>query len=1242
MSETQKNFVSRIIIDRKPNMRYHKINYVERIKTMKTLFNDNWFFTKYTSDTPIEEILAAPLKTASVSVNCPEKNSGLFSAIDIPHDWMIYNTSDLYETCIGVYAKTFTVSTVSGKRYSLLFDGVYMDSEVFVNGKKAGEWKYGYTSFIFDITGLLINGTNEVRAVVRYNNPNTRFYSGAGIYRDVFFVETDSVHFLHNGVYITARPKNGGFPTSDNPGDWTVSIRSEIRNELSETCTDCTLKHEIFDASGASVACISEEITVKPSASADYAAAGCHPSDFADIFSDLQNVSSPTLWDINNPYLYTVKSTLIRNGQLCDSIENPLGFRTVLMDPDRGFFLNNRHFKLNGVCMHHDLGALGSAFNVNAALRQFESMKAMGVNAIRTSHNPAAEKYIELADRFGMLIDSEFTDMWTRKKTEFDYGCFFEEWAERDVASWVRRDRNHPCVIMWSIGNEIGDTNFDYSVDITRNLISYVRVNDPEKHALTTIGSNYMENEWANKCADLLDVAGYNYFEKLYDEHHKKYPKRVIYGSETSSTVQSRGVYHFPYTNRLLTHMDEQCSTLGNCTTNWGARDTAAVIAMDRDAAFSLGQFVWSGWDYIGEPTPYFNKNSYFGQVDTAGFEKDTYFQYKAEWTDVNTAPFVHLLPCWDFNAGQLIDVRMYSNADTVELFFSDFDTCRLAGKGAGTGEYSDYINADVSSMTSLGKFNIDHKNGKTLAAGLTVPYKPGVLCAVAYNSEGKEIARDICSSFGDTAKLLLIPNKYELKADGEDLIFVELRAIDENGVFVANARDRAEVSVSGAARLVGLDNGDSTDYDEYKGTCRRLFNGRLLAIIAAGKEAGTATLEVEAPGLPKETLEFKVAGLSATEAEQKETAHISCNTRNTRSPENKEICVRKIELTCNGPSVLTKESPETTVSARILPESATYRELSYKAMISSGIEANFISLEPIDGGVKIKATGDGAFRLCCYSTNGRNHPEVISELEFSAEGIGHAGLNPYELVCSCMSTPSDSVPLRLSFKGGILTPNTKHATTFDNVEFGDYGSDEITIPIFHWFEKIPLEIWDGVPGAGGELLLACTYEHESLYNRYMTNTFKLPKRLRGTRSISIVTFESISLQGFYFTRLNKAFSSVPAVECTRVSGDSYKKTPEAVTGIGNNVSIEFDNMDFGPDGAGKITILGRTPNTENPISLFFEDENGTDRQSVTFSGSDVYVEQTFEIRRVTGRKKVILVFLPGSNFDLKSIQFRA
>lgn len=1160
---------------------------------MKTLFNDNWFFSKQPGGTEYSEQLLSTMD---------------WQPVDIPHDWMIYDTNNLYTTSVGFYKKTFTMENPGLSLYSLLFDGVYMDSSVYVNGKLAGIWRYGYTSFIFDITELITAGENTVVVRVNYQEPNTRWYSGAGIFRDVKLVQTESLHILHNGIYLTAKPEDAT-ATAENPGFWELTASIELVNESASTeATDAYIRNEVLDADGHPVAIFDGTVSVKPMAPTPYAEVSVCPEKFATVFKATVSIDEPHLWSLEDPYCYTVRTMVMVNGVLADFESTTLGFRTILADSNKGFFLNNKHVKLNGACMHHDLGSLGAAFNVVAAERQFKSLKAMGINSIRTSHNPAAEEFIRLADRFGMLIDSEFTDMWERKKTENDYGNYFHDWCERDCASWLRRDRNHPSIIMWSTGNEIYDTFFENEgVPIVKRLVGFIRFHDPDCHALSTIGSNFIESEGAQKVATYLDVSGYNYTERLYEGHHAAHPEWVIYGSETASTVQSRGIYHFPASRRLLTHDDLQCSSLENCSTNWGAKTPTSVVCMDRDAKFSLGQYIWTGWDYIGEPTPYHTKNSYFGQADTAGFEKDSYYIYQAGWTDYKTAPMIHLLPYWDFNEGQTIDIRAYSNAPKTELFFND---------------------------VSQGTFEIDHENGQLFSGEWQLPYAKGILKAVAYDENGAIIATDICKSFGDTAKLQLIADKTELKANGEDLIFVEIRAVDEAGTFVANARNRVEVTVSGAGRLIGLDNGDSTDYDQYKGTSRKLFSGRLLAIIAAKKEAGEIDITVTSPALPTETLKLNAVA-------SKVRPGVSCLTENTKSANQTEIPIRKIELHAEASHILTKEVPEIEVTASIYPANASCKDIVWKALNESGIEANFIKITADGTSAKVKAVGDGEFRLCCYAYNGKENPEVVSEYEFTAEGIGTAGLDAYELVCSCLrSCESNNAELNLSFQGGIFTQDNRSWVQFDNVEFGDYGSDEITIPIFHWDPTVKLEIWEGNPDQGGELLLACTYEHESVYNVYSTNTFKLPKRLRGTKTISIVTFARISLQGFYFTRYEKAFCEIPAGECSLVTGDAFNHTEEEITNIGNNVTIEFKSMNFGEKGASKFIICGKTLNNVNAVHLYFRTPEGETKQMVEFAHAETYEYQTFDITPVYGSCTLAIIFLPGTNFDLKSIRF--
>ncbi|MBR6891508.1 MAG: DUF4982 domain-containing protein, partial [Clostridia bacterium] len=512
-------------------------------------------------------------------------------------------------------------------------------------------------------------------------------------------------------------------------------------------------------------------------------------------------VPEPRLWSPDSPYLYTLTADF---GGQREALA--VGLRQTRFDPDRGFFLNGEHVKLKGVCLHHDLGALGAAFNAEAFARQLRLMKRMGANALRTTHNPPAARALELCDRMGVLVVDEGFDMWRIPKTELDYARFFDDCWRDDVRAWVRRDRNHPCVILWSIGNEIFDTHASPDAPaLTAALKAEVERWDPEANARATHGNNYMPWEGAQRCADVLKLAGYNYGEKLYAAHHVAHPDWVIYGSETSSILFSRGVYHFPASANIICEEDMQCSSLGNSTTAWGAPDMARCIIGDLNAPYSMGQFLWSGIDYIGEPTPYTTRSSYFGMADTAGFPKDVYYQVKALW---NPEPMVHIGVTWDWNEGQMIDVPVYANGARAALLLN--------------GE-------------SLGAREIDVRVPENSVAWWRVPYAPGVLEAVALDAEGHEIARDAVYSHGDSAALTLAAEARDwLLSDGEDVAFIDIGAVDGQGRPVSNAADRVRVSVEGPVRLLGLDNGDSADVDGYKVDARCLFNGRLLAMVGA------------------------------------------------------------------------------------------------------------------------------------------------------------------------------------------------------------------------------------------------------------------------------------------------------------------------------------------------------------------------------------------------------------------------
>lgn len=1139
---------------------------------MKQLFNNDWFFHREPLETTIDTFF----------------NTKDWEPVDIPHDWMIYDSKDLYAQGVSCYKKTFTVPALGLDRLSILFEGVYMDNEIFLNGEKIFTWPYGYSQFEIDLTSYVKEGENTIWVKNTYELPNSRWYPGSGIYRNVWLVRRPAVHFTTDGGYLAAKKEGDAF---------ILHADYEIQNDTDSAC-EVTLCHTVLAPDGKVAGTSKETLTIP---------CGLTVNKQTMIFE------APLLWDIESPNLYTVHSEIIKDETAFDSSDDRFGFRTIAFDPDKGFFLNGRNVKINGSCEHHTLGALGAAMNREAVRRQLTIMQKMGVNAIRSAHNMPAPELMELCDEMGLLLYTESFDMWEHCKTDYDYGNYFKDWWKTDLTSWVRQDRNHPSVFIWGIGNEIHDINFDRGLEVTKMLRDAVKELDYYGNAVIGMGSNIMGGEGAQKCAAEVDLVGYNYMEHLYDEHHEKYPDWCIFGSETSSTLQSRGIYHFPLTNRLLTYDDGQCSSLGNCTTNWGAKNTDVVVSAHRDRDYCFGQFIWSGFDYIGEPTPYFTKNSYFGQVDTAGFPKDSYYHYMAEWTDYKTNPMVHLLPYWDFNIGQKIDVRAFSNAPKVELFFN--------GK-------------------SLGAQMIDHKKGTHLACDWQIAYEPGELKAVAYDENDAVIAENLQKSFGDAKKIVCKPSKEQLLANGENLLFVEINTLDENDTFVANSRSRVQVHVSGAGRLIGLDNGDSTDFDSYKGTSRRLFSGRLLAIIAAKDTPGTIEIEVTSKGLTAATLSIPALSCDVRDG-------ISCFMENKESAEDltDEIPVRKIELTNHGTNHFDENAIETTVTAKILPADATYREIEFKAVTLDGVESNSVKIETTGTEATIHALGDGEFRLCCSCKNGRDVMEVMSELEFCVTGLGEATLNPYKMV-NGIDYKDCTNEAKLSFQGGVyITAEERTRFLFENVDFGEYGSDEIHIPIFSFEDELPIEIWLGDSEKDGKCLVKDKYQAKSWYNHYQENVYTLPERIRSVQSISIVVYPSIklSLQGFYCKTLSKAYGKVYAIENNTISGDMFTVLEKQITDIGNNVTLEFEHMDFGEEGPSKITICGHSPIPVNTIHIRFFAEDGREiNHMAEFTQSDDYKEVTFPISGFTGYGKVNFIFMPGSKFDFDWFQFEA
>lgn len=1099
--------------------------------------------------------------------------------VELPHDWLINDTSKLYETGEGWYRRSLPCSAeqLSG-RVLLNFDGVYMNSTLFVNGKEAGSWTYGYSAFEHDITDFLHEGENELLLRVSHQSPNTRWYSGAGIFRDVMLKLRPAAYIGTNGVYIHSAPQP--------EGGWTTEVETDVVGEAS----DIRMLLEVFDPAGASMGGYGLE---------------AHFDGGHEKFTASFNSTDPELWSVDDPMLYTLKISLYSGSELLDCVNETFGYRTAEFDPDRGFLLNGEPVKLHGVCMHHDLGALGSALNEAALARQLRIMKEMGVNAIRTSHNMPARRLVQLCDEMGLLVDSEAFDMWEKPKTEFDNHRFFTEHAERDVRSWIERDRNHPCIIMWSIGNEINDTIDPHGLDITKRLYEYVLKYDPKGNAAPTIGSNYMGDENAQKCSDVVKLAGYNYSEYLYDEHHAKYPGWVIYGSETASAVRSRGIYRFPAELPLLTGEDCQCSSLDNSVVGWGS-SAMKSWRLDRDCPFCCGQFIWTGFDYIGEPTPYNTKNSYFGIVDTAGFPKDIYYFYQSVWLSPEQKKVLHIVPSyWDFIPGQEIDVLIYSNARDVELF--------LNGK-------------------SIGSHVMELETSQDMRAHFKVPFEPGVLRVVGHFADGSECS-EVLHTPSDPAAVVMTSDKETLLADGRDIAFVEISTVDVNGIPVGNARNLIRVEVSGAGRLVGLDNGDSTDYDSYKGDNRRLFSGKLLAMIESTLEPGEITVRAYSEGLENAELRLvsencgEVSGVSVV-TENKFPA--VCRAYTGEVPA--RLLLPEVDVNSFDPE---RRSAE--IRAKLLPENCTYDDISWSVVRRNGVESSLAQVEGSGRSAVVTAKGDGEFFVRAMVHNGAEHPQVIADIPFTAEGLGAAVRDAYSFI-SASTLDSSNVPTNIIEDGALSNFDGRTVMTYSDIDFGKTGSQIISLSVGTCFD-MPVEVWEGTPD-DGKLICRVDFGNNGHWCGFAGQNFALAERLTGVRTISVVIDSRVIFGGFSFVPIERAYDTNWVGEADSVYGDDYRIDGRRVADIGNNVIINYEGLDFGEGGSEALIISGETGNPMNQIQLRYTPAGGAQKTVLLEFQQDGGREQRFDIPKLSGLNDVSFVFMPGSRFDFDWFRF--
>lgn len=790
----------------------------------------------------------------SAAYSQPDFNDSSWRSLNLPHDWAIEGDFSKENPSgtgggalpggIGWYRKTFTVPGYKeGEKVYIDFDGAYMNTTVYINGHELGTRPYGYASFSYDITPWLKEGDNVIAVKVdNSDQPNSRWYSGCGIYRHVWLRKLDAIHVAQWGTYVT---------TSDiTPDSATVNIATTVDN-TSATDAEVTLTTRVIDPQGKVAATVtaSDNIAAGKSATVNQSA----------------RVADPQLWSLDNPALYSVVTDVAVGGKTVDTYQTTTGIRTIEFTADKGFFLNGEQVKINGVCMHHDLGALGAAVNTRAIRRQLEILQEMGVNAYRASHNPPAPEVLALCDSMGILVMDEAFDMWRKRKTERDYARFFDEWHERDLTDLVTRDRNHPSIIMWSIGNEVleqwsdaaADTlsleeanlilNFGHGADklakdgdemsvnslLTVKLADIVKQLDPTRPVTAGMNEPNPGNHLIKSGA--LDVIGLNYHDKWYDDAEKNYPGKPLLGSETVSALMTRGYYKNPSDSIIIApkrwdipYEDPSfaCSAYDNEHVPWGTTHENSLRRMKDDRV--MGQFIWTGFDYIGEPTPYGwpARSSYFGIVDLAGFPKDVYYMYQSEWRPDKTV--LHLFPHWNWTPGQTVDLfAYYNNADEVELFVN--------GKSQGVRSKGD------------GEYHVMWR----------VPFEPGTIKAVSRKA-GKTVAEQVINTAGEPAQIRLTPDRATIAADGNDLSFVTVEILDSDGNLCPTAVNEVTFTVEGAGQNEGVDNGNPISLERFKADSRKAMAGKALLIVRNNGKKGDINVKAVSPGLSDAAVTLK------------------------------------------------------------------------------------------------------------------------------------------------------------------------------------------------------------------------------------------------------------------------------------------------------------------------------------------------------------------------------------------------
>lgn len=799
----------------------------------------------------------------------PDYDDTSWRRLNLPHDWAIegrFSPDNPSGTGggalpggIGWYRKTFVPDPADeGKQLRIDFDGVYMNSQVFINGHLLGLRPYGYVSFGYDLTPYIRWGRENVLAV-RVDNaeqPNSRWYSGCGIYRNVWLTRLNPVHVAQWGTCVVADE------VSKNSARLTLHITLENGQEAPDA-PPVEIVSVLHDAGGREAGRASTVRHLK----AGRASAGATPEADCRQEEVVQEIrlEAPELWSVEHPYLYTLATELRINGQVVDTYTTPVGIRTFRFDAQKGFILNGERVKINGVCLHHDLGCLGAAVNRRAIQRQLEILKAMGCNAIRCAHNPPAPELLDLCDRMGFIVMDETFDMWRRRKTAHDYSRYFDEWHERDLRDLILRDRNHPSVFLWSIGNEVLEQWSDAQADtltlqeanlilnfghdrsqlaregemsvnslLTKKLADAVKELDPTRPVTAGCNEPSPNNHLFRSGA--LDVIGFNYHDDWFVGVPENFPGKPFIVTESVSALMTRGYYRMPSDETVLCperwdkpYYDStfSCSSYDNCHVPWG-NSHEGTLRHVKNNDFISGQFVWTGFDYLGEPTPFGwpARSSYFGIVDLAGFPKDVYYLYQSEWCPDKEV--LHLFPHWNWTPGQDIDMwAYYNNADEVELF----------------------VNGKSQGVRTKGKddFHVMWR----------VVFQPGTVKVVSRRNGRTVLEREIHTA-GEPAQIRLTADRSEISADGKDLSFVTVEVLDKDGNLCPEAENQVVFDVQGAGFIAGVDNGSPISLEPFKADRRKAFYGKCLVVIQNNGVPGGIKLTATADGLKEAVAAIK------------------------------------------------------------------------------------------------------------------------------------------------------------------------------------------------------------------------------------------------------------------------------------------------------------------------------------------------------------------------------------------------